>query len=241
VEGGDGTVNDDVLLDDSHEAYNADAATLKAVSPGSIESLPQGQKFNALEFTRPSPTFAGFAEMLVRLLALAFKLPYGIVYSWANQGTASRFEAALAAREFEQVQLVLEEKLLMPVIRRVIARGIQLGHIPAVPDFDAGEWRFPAKITADVGRESKADIEEIKIGLRSKTQVNADRGEDRQLVRNFTLSEKLEVIEDAKKLMAQSGGEIDLKTAIWMLESVAPNPPMEAPEPAEAESGDEDE
>jgi L-alanine-DL-glutamate epimerase-like enolase superfamily enzyme len=89
-----------------------------------------------------------------------------------------------------------------------------LGHIPAVPDFDAGEWRFPAKITADVGRESKADIEEIKIGLRSKTQVNADRGEDRQLVRNFTLSEKLEVIEDAKKLMAQSGGEIDLKTAI---------------------------
>jgi capsid protein len=240
VEGGDGTVNDDVLLDDSHAAYNADASTLKAVSPGSIESLPQGHKFNALEFTRPSPTFAGFAEMLVRLLALAFKLPYGIVYSWANQGTASRFEAALAAREFEQVQLVIEERLLNPIIKRVIARGIQLGHLPAVPDFDAGEWRFPAKITADVGRESKADIEEIKIGLRSKTQVNADRGEDRQLVRNFTLSEKLEVIEDAKKLMAQSGGEIDLKTAIWMLESVAPTPPVEAPEePAADEAADD--
>jgi capsid protein len=235
VEGGDGTVMEDVDLDGGLLAKTADGSQLRKIEAGTIEHLPQGHKFNPLEFTRPSPTFNGFMETLTRWGGLAFNLPYGVIYSWAGQGTAVRMEAAQADREFQHTQLLLEEKLLCPIIERVIARGVQLGHIPAVPDFDAGEWRYPAKMTADVGRESKAEIEEVKMGLRSKTQVNADHGEDRQIVRDFTVSEQLEAIEDAKKIMAASGGEIDLKTALWMLEKSAPNPPTMMPEAEEKE------
>lgn len=223
-----GEAEGDVLLDTSHADYNEDAGTLKAINPGEIKYMQEGQKFEALNFDRPTPTFNGFLETLMRWTGLTVNLPFGFIYSWAGQGTAVRMEAAQAAREFEQTQLILEERFLDPIVQRVIARGIQLGHIPPVPDFDSGEWRYPAKVTADVGRESKALIEENMSGLISKTQIAAERGEDRELVRKFIISEQLEIVEDAKKIVAASGGEIDLKLALFMLEKRSPNAPANA-------------
>ena len=148
-------------------------------------------------------------------------------------------EAAQAAREFEMTQLTLEEKLLNPLVRRVIARGMQLGHIPTVPDFDSGEWRYPAKVTADVGRESKALIDETMAGIISKTQIAADRGEDRTIIRDLLRAEAMELVEDAKAVQEASGGVLDLPTAIYMLERRAPNAPtIAAPAAAPAEDDD---
>jgi capsid protein len=234
IEGGDGTPDDLNLTGERLTATDA-GSLLKKIDPGAIEHLPAGYKFNELNPAHPAPTFTGFIETLIRLVAQSFKLPYGIVYSWASQGTAVRMESAMADREFQQKQLMLEEKFLNPIVRRVIARGMELGHLPSdIPDFDVGEWRFPAKATADVGRESKADIEEVMAGLRSKTQIAADRGEDREITRALIKAEALDLIEDAKEVSASSGGEIDLKLAAWMLERRGPNAPMEPPEPAEA-------
>jgi capsid protein len=225
----------DVLLDVDHADYNADADRLKKVEPGAIEDQQEGQGFVPLDSYRPSSTFAGFIETLMRRTGLSLNLPFGFIYTWAGQGTAVRMEAAQATREFEQTQLILEERFLDPIVLRVIARGIQLGDLPAVPDFDRGEWRYPAKITADVGRESKALIEEYMAGLTSKTQINADRGEDGEMVREFRRAEALELVEDAKAIVASSAGEIDLKLALFMLEKRAPNAPMEPVEPADTE------
>ena len=167
-------------------------------------------------------------------------LPMGFTYTWAGQGTAVRMEAAQAAREIEQTQQTIEERALDRIASLVIAKAIELGDIPAVKDFDKGEWRYPAKPTADVGRESKALIEENMSGLISKTQIAADRGEDRELVREFLLSEQLEIIEDAKKIVEASGGEIDLKLAIYMIERRGSNAPVE-PTPAAAPADDDSE
>lgn len=240
VEGGDASV-EDLDLDGAALTKTDAGAVVTKIDPGTIRNLPAGHKFNGLNPAHPAPTFNGFIETLVRLVAQSFKLPYGIVYSWASQGTAVRMESAMADREFQQKQLMLEEKFLNPIIRRVIAHGMQIGHLPSdIPDFDAGEWRFPAKATADVGRESKADIEEVMIGLRSRHQIAADRGEDYDLTRAFLRQETIDVIEDAQEIAAVSGGEIDLKYAAWMRERRGPNAPMEPPEPADkASSSDE--
>lgn len=227
-----GEPDGDVILDADHADYNADAETLKQVRPGEIKHMMEGHKFEALKFDRPTPTFNGFLETLMRWTGLSVNLPFGFVYSWAGQGTAVRMEAAQAAREFELTQLILEERFLDPIITRVIAKGIQDGDIPAVPDFDVGEWRYPAKVTADVGRESKALIEEKMAGLISNTQIASDRGEDYELVQRFNQSESLRLIENAKELVAASGGEIELKYALWMLEQRGTNAPVEPPEPA---------
>ena len=238
VNNSDGSADQDVSLDISHD-YNPDADRLKKIEPGTIEYLAEGESFNPVESNRPSPTFNGFLDSLIRNCGMATNLPFGFIYSWAGQGTAVRMEAAQAAREFEMTQLTLEEKLLNPLVRRVIARGMQLGHIPTVPDFDSGEWRYPAKVTADVGRESKALIDETMAGIISKTQIAADRGEDRTIIRDLLRAEAMELVEDAKMVQEASGGVLDLPTAIYMLERRAPNAPtIAAPMAAPAEDND---
>ena len=238
VNNSDGSADQDVSLDISHD-YNPDADRLKKIEPGTIEYLAEGESFNPVESNRPSPTFNGFLDSLIRNCGMATNLPFGFIYSWAGQGTAVRMEAAQAAREFEMTQLTLEEKLLNPLVRRVIARGMQLGHLPTVPDFDIGEWRYPAKVTADVGRESKALIDETMAGIISKTQIAADRGEDRTIIRDLLRAEAMELVEDAKMVQEASGGVLDLPTAIYMLERRAPNAPtIAAPAAAPAEDDD---
>lgn len=238
VNNSDGSADQDVSLDISHD-YNPDADRLKKIEPGTIEYLAEGESFNPVESNRPSPTFNGFLDSLIRNCGMATNLPFGFIYSWAGQGTAVRMEAAQAAREFEMTQLTLEEKLLNPLVRRVIARGMQLGHLPTVPDFDSGEWRYPAKVTADVGRESKALIDETMAGIISKTQIAADRGEDRTIIRDLLRAEAMELVEDAKMVQEASGGVLDLPTAIYMLERRAPNAPtIAAPAAALAEDDD---
>lgn len=245
VNNSDGSADQDVSLDISHD-YNPDADRLKKIEPGTIEYLAEGESFNPVESNRPSPTFNGFLDSLIRNCGMATNLPFGFIYSWAGQGTAVRMEAAQAAREFEMTQLTLEEKLLNPLVRRVIARGMQLGHLPTVPDFDSGEWRYPAKVTADVGRESKALIDETMAGIISKTQIAADRGEDRTIIRDLLRAEAMELVEDAKMVQEASGGVLDLPTAIYMLERRAPNAPTiavpaaaPAEEPMDDDSPDE--
>ena len=238
VNNSDGSADQDVSLDISHD-YNPDADRLKKIEPGTIEYLAEGESFNPVESNRPSPTFNGFLDSLIRNCGMATNLPFGFIYSWAGQGTAVRMEAAQAAREFEMTQLTLEEKLLNPLVRRVIARGMQLGHLPTVPDFDSGEWRYPAKVTADVGRESKAIIDEIMAGVTSKTQVSADRGEDREMTRAFLRTEAIELVQDAMQVQEAAEGQLDLNTAIYMLERRAPNAPtIAAPAAAPAEGDD---
>ena len=238
VNNSDGSADQDVSLDISHD-YNPDADRLKKIEPGTIEYLAEGESFNPVESNRPSPTFNGFLDSLIRNCGMATNLPFGFIYSWAGQGTAVRMEAAQAAREFEMTQLTLEEKLLNPLVRRVIARGMQLGHLPTVPDFDSGEWRYPAKVTADVGRESKAIIDEIMAGVTSKTQVSADRGEDREMTRSFLRTEAIELVQDAMQVQQAAEGQLDLNTAIYMLERRAPNAPtIAAPAAAPAEDND---
>ena len=240
VNNSDGSADQDVSLDISHD-YNPDADRLKKIEPGTIEYLAEGESFNPVESNRPSPTFNGFLDSLIRNCGMATNLPFGFIYSWAGQGTAVRMEAAQAAREFEMTQLTLEEKLLNPLVRRVIARGMQLGHLPTVPDFDSGEWRYPAKVTADVGRESKALIDETMAGIISKTQIAADRGEDRTIIRDLLRAEAMELVEDAKMVQEASGGVLDLPTAIYMLERRAPNAPtIAAPAAAPADESEDD-
>jgi capsid protein len=238
VNNSDGSADQDVSLDMSQD-YDPNADRLKKIEPGSIEYLAEGESFNPVESNRPSPTFNGFLDSLIRNCGMATNLPFGFIYSWAGQGTAVRMEAAQAAREFEMTQLTLEEKLLNPLVRRVIARGMQLGHLPTVPDFDSGEWRYPAKVTADVGRESKALIDETMAGIISKTQIAADRGEDRTIIRDLLRAEAMELVEDAKMVQKASGGVLDLPTAIYMLERRAPNAPTIATAATAAPEDDE--
>jgi len=74
-----GEAPDDVLLDTDHADYNADAARLKTINPGQIDYLMEGEKFEPIDMDRPSPTFNGFFDTLIRLTGLSLNLPFGFI------------------------------------------------------------------------------------------------------------------------------------------------------------------
>ena len=76
--------------------------------------------------------------------------------------------------------------------------------------------------------------------MRSRTQIAADHGEDRELIRAMLRTEALEIVEDAKAVVAATGGELDLPQALYLLEKRSPNPPVAKPEPAEAPEAEDD-
>lgn len=226
---------DDVSL--GAEEENESGGYISKLEPGTIRYLQQNETFQAMKADRPSPTFAGFLETLIRFTGMTVNLPFGVCYAWTGTGPAVRMEAAVASREFEQTQQILEEQFLNPVVRRIIAEGIKIGDLPPVENFDIGEWRYPAKVTIDVGRESKAMIEENMAGLVSKTQIAMDRGEDPDMIRGFIKSEAEARIKDAKELVEASGGELPFMNALAMIERRFAAAPV-MPTPQEADSSD---
>jgi capsid protein len=230
---------DDVTL--GAEEVNETGGYVSKLEPGTIRYLQQNETFNQMKMDRPSPTFSGFLETLIRFTGMTVNLPLGVCYEWTGTGPAVRMEAATAAREFEQVQQIVEEQFLTPLVRRVIAEGIKIGDLQGIPDsFDVGEWRYPAKVTIDAGRESKAMIDENMAGLISKTQIAMDRGEDPDMVRGFLKTEASNRIKDAKELVAISGDELTFAEALAMIERRYQSAPVVPPEPAEEPEDDEE-
>jgi hypothetical protein len=101
-----------------------------------------------------------------------------------------RAEFAAADRVFTRHQGVLTDKVLDPIKNAVILDAIARGEIPPPPlqagetmvaalrRATAGEWRFPAKLSIDVGRESAANLNENRQGAKSLQEIAGEEGTD---------------------------------------------------------------
>jgi hypothetical protein len=84
----------------------------------------------------------------------------------------------------------LQDKVLDPIKNMVILDAISRDEIPAPPRKSGetvvqalkratrGEWRFPAKLTIDIGRESAANLNENRQGAKSLQEIAAEEGTD---------------------------------------------------------------
>jgi hypothetical protein len=91
---------------------------------------------------------------------------------------------------FTRHQGVLVDKVLDPIKDAVILDAIARNEIPppallagetmvqALRRATAGEWRFPAKLSIDVGRESAANMNENRQGAKSLQEIAAEEGTD---------------------------------------------------------------
>jgi hypothetical protein len=91
---------------------------------------------------------------------------------------------------FTNKQGVLTDKVLDPIKDAVILDAIARGEIPPPPLLAGetmvqalrratkGEWRFPAKLSIDVGRESAANMNENRQGAKSLQEIAAEEGTD---------------------------------------------------------------
>jgi capsid protein len=141
--------------------------------------------------SRPGSAFQGFTALLMDHFALGIGVSSGVLFGTQDyKGPSVRAEFAQADRTFSRHKGVLTDKILEPTKEAVLLNGIAIGDVPPPPK-EAGEtvvqalrramrgtWRFPAKLTIDVGRESDAKINENMTGLRSAQEIAAEENAD---------------------------------------------------------------
>ena len=128
---------------------------------------------------RPSGAFMALLEALIREIALAMNLPYGFVYNMAAfGGVTARLETQAAQRVFRWYQEMLEHILLNRVKRKVLLFGIAAGNIPATKNWDRGSWRYGATLTGDVGHQVQADLDLVRCGAKTRSQLAGEYNND---------------------------------------------------------------
>jgi capsid protein len=141
--------------------------------------------------SRPSQAFTGFVQHLMHEIALGVGVPEGVLFGTQEyKGPSVRAEFAAADRVFTNKQGVLIDKVLDPIKDAVILDAIARGEIAPPPLLAGetmvqalrratkGEWRFPAKLSIDVGRESAANMNENRQGAKSLQEIAAEEGTD---------------------------------------------------------------
>jgi lambda family phage portal protein len=152
---------------------------IERIKPGTIHYLKPGEEVQSFRNERPSVTFTGFLETLQRHISDALGLPYGFfVDSSKLGGVTARLDSQQAARVCRRYQDLLTRQILDPIAQAVVALGIAEGQIPENPNWNAHRWQFPPWPSADIGRETKAALEEIAAGGGTWSEYYAEKGED---------------------------------------------------------------
>jgi capsid protein len=184
--------------------------------------------------SRPSQAFTGFVQHLMHEIALGVGVPEGVLFGTQDyKGPSVRAEFAAADRVFTRQQGVLTDKVLDPIKDAVILDAIARNEIPpptllagetmvqALRRATKGEWRFPAKLSIDVGRESAANMNENRQGAKSLQEIAAEEGTDA-----FSRLEQIAIEAGYVKELAEKYGVPE--TAIRLTTSSLPSTPAAA-------------
>jgi hypothetical protein len=184
--------------------------------------------------SRPSQAFTGFVQHLMHEIALGVGVPEGVLFGTQDyKGPSVRAEFAAADRVFTKHQGVLTDKVLDPIKDAVILDAIARGEIAPPPLLSGetmvqalrratkGEWRFPAKLSIDVGRESAANMNENRQGAKSLQEIAAEEGTDA-----FSRLEQIAIEANFVKELAEKYGVPE--TAIRLTTSSLPSTPAAA-------------
>lgn len=190
---------------------------LEAMQKSQINYLPTGAEMKMFESGRPSNAFHGYVDMIVHMIALAFNLPFGFCYDLAKLGGPTvRLEMSLASRTFKRWQSILEDRFFDRIKNIVLADGISRGLIPPSSNFSRGKWIYPSDPTIDVGRDSQANIQEFKAGLKTAAEVYGSKGEDFE----EAMRQRAYEVKYAKELSKEFGVGVDS-----ISEAFKPEPP----------------
>jgi len=184
--------------------------------------------------SRPSQAFTGFVQHLMKEIAIGVGVPEAVLFTTQDyKGPSVRAEFAAADRVFTRQQGVLTDKVLDPIKDAVILDAIARGEIPPPPLLagetmvhalrraTSGEWRFPAKLSIDVGRESAANMNENRQGAKSLQEIAAEEGTDA-----FTRLEQIAIEAAYVKQLAEKYGVPE--TAIRLTTNSLPSTPAAA-------------
>lgn len=178
--------------------------------PGEELHGEEGFNVEMLSNDNPGNNESNFLERKLAQIASSLALPLPFVWVMMGlPGTYTRLISEQAKRAFQHGPLGqkwMERVALNQIKNKAITSGIIRGVIPWTKNFTSGYFMYPAHPTVDVGRESKANLEENRQGIRSMATITGEEGkfwkdEDIQLADEAENKIRL-AIERATKLNA---------------------------------------
>lgn len=196
--------------------------TEQELKPGLIQWAPSNSKLDFMKSERPGGTFQTYMESLIRLQGMALNLPFGFLYNLSGLGGPSaRMDSQQAHRVIQGHQANMVSRALNRIKDTKLMEGFARGRIKFTPAWRKGNWDFPPAISIDVGRDSKAAIEENRAGLLSKDAWYAETGEDAEEQAAIIKQEGTRFIQDAQEVAKETG--VSLEYAMNALEIRTPN------------------
>ena len=200
--------------------------------------LKRGDSWKGYEPKRPGPAWQGFVEFLTAMIGFSTGLPPTFLVPAKIGGADTRAILAAAARTLEVWQWAQADSY-QRVYEFVVQSWIDRGEIGNAPkDWDEVTWQMPRSITADAGRDARADLDKVAAGLMTLEQYFGELG--------LVATEEVEklAIEDEKILERSPSlhGRLYSKpgTAQEKPEEEAPEDEEKAPEEEEDETNTED-
>jgi lambda family phage portal protein len=221
------------------EDISGNQIKLETIESGKISYLEPGEDIIFPNGpSRPSGAFIEFHKVLMRNICLGLGIPYSFaVDPSAMSGPTARLEMQQAGRTFKRYQNLLNDKVLRPIKNIVIADAVARGLIQTSEGGKTtrGIFNFGANVSIDLGRESASAIAEFKSGLRTGSDIYAERGADWEAsMRQRAIEAK--AIQD----LAKEYG-VPPETISDVVPPEKPAPAAPAPKPQPAPKPDEDE
>lgn len=172
-----GATGGDYLFGGENMTSGTDPDALKRqIGGGKVGKLAPGEKLETVNTNRPSPTFTGFLDYILRDASLG-NVPYEFVADSSKIGGAGvRLVVGRAARVFSRRQEELIEFFLDPVWKFFVGWAITTGRLPEIEDCFEVEWACPKSVSVDAGREAAQDRADVEGGFCSLSDYYAERG-----------------------------------------------------------------
>lgn len=138
---------------------------------------------------RPSGAFQQYIESALRDIAMGLNVPYGFFNMAQFGGATVRLEAQQLDRTFKRYQEILVSRVLNRVVRAVLNNAIALRELPVTDNWDSCRWQFGARLTADTGYDTEANLAQLSHGLKTGSSIASDEGYDFEELTQAVLKE----------------------------------------------------
>lgn len=154
----------------------------------------------------PNQQFLPWIQSSIREIMSGVGLSYE--FAWnpeAMTGTIGRLIVERNDRVMQVERDSQERQWMRRTIRRAIQSGIDKGELPDSNKKFDGEFFYGQRISADYGRDAKADIDRIHAGLLTETEYFHIHGHNPEDVRSVRMTEALDAVDEAKIVSEAAG------------------------------------
>ena len=176
--------------------------TDKIFGSGAIWNVPSGRKIREIKDDRPSPNLSDFMDQFLRAVASGLGLPYEYLWKADLSGPSQRFVLAQAQRRFDEISQAVTTQLVSRVRLWALAKAIKRGDLTPPAGMDrwwTAVYHTPQRTTIDAGRDSAADREDFKLGIRTLADIAAERGSDWQEIVDQRIAEQAYIRQKAQE------------------------------------------